>query len=265
MNTLLAEGGLIRQELAADEVREVEPALQGDILGGFLTPSDSSGDIHKFTMGLAKACARRGATLRFGAQVEGVRAEDGVVHVTETQGYETFDAVVVSAGIQSRAFAKQLGDRVNIYPVKGYSVTVNLEDEASQAAAPWVSMLDDRAKIVASRFGQTRFRIAGTAEFNGANRDIRADRIKPLVDWCEQYFPGVCTENVVPWAGLRPMMPSVLPRVGQGRAQGVFYNTGHGHLGWTLSAATARLVSEQVAQRLAPSRATPVQAVPAAA
>ena len=129
------------------------------------------------------------------------------------------------------------------------SVTVNLDDAESQTAAPWISLLDDRSKIVASRFGANRFRIAGTAEFNGDNRDIRADRIRPLTEWCERHFPGISTENVTPWAGLRPMMPSMLPRVGAGQASGVFYNTGHGHLGWTLSAATARIVAAQVAER----------------
>ncbi|MBW4707377.1 D-amino acid dehydrogenase [Roseobacter sp. YSTF-M11] len=252
VNTLLAEGGLSRRELSPEAIREIEPALQGDIVGGFLTDSDSSGDIHKFTMGLARACARRGALLRFGAKVDGLSAENGVVRVTEGGRDEVFDAVVVSAGVQSRDFAQQLGDRVNIYPVKGYSVTVSLDDAESQGAAPWVSLLDDRAKIVASRFGANRFRIAGTAEFNGANRDIRADRIKPLTDWCERYFPGISTENVTPWAGLRPMMPSMLPRVGRGRAPGVFYNTGHGHLGWTLSAATAQIVAGSVAETLKP-------------
>ncbi|WP_298920096.1 D-amino acid dehydrogenase [uncultured Roseobacter sp.] len=250
VNLLLAEGGLSRRELSPDEIREVEPALHGDFVGGFLTESDSSGDIHKFTMGLARACARRGAILRFGAKVEDLSAENGTVRVTGGGHEEVFDAVIVSAGVQSRDFAQQLGDRVNIYPVKGYSVTVSLDDPESQAAAPWVSLLDDRAKIVASRFGANRFRIAGTAEFNGANRDIRADRIKPLTDWCERYFPGISTENVTPWAGLRPMMPSMLPRVGRGKAQGVFYNTGHGHLGWTLSAATARIVAASVAESL---------------
>jgi D-amino-acid dehydrogenase len=74
--------------------------------------------------------------------------------------------------------AAQLGDRVNIYPVKGYSITVNLNDEQSQQAAPWVSLLDDETKLVTSRLGKDRFRVAGTAEFNGFNRDIRADRIR---------------------------------------------------------------------------------------
>jgi D-amino-acid dehydrogenase len=94
--------------------------------------------------------------------------------------------------------------------------------------------------------GVDRFRVAGTAEFNGFNRDIRADRVKPLIDWVQQCFPGIDTRSVVPWAGLRPMMPDMLPRVGRGKAPNVFYNSGHGHLGWTLAAATAQMVSEEI-------------------
>jgi len=135
---------------------------------------------------------------------------------------------------------------VNIYPVKGYSITVNLDDKESQEAAPWVSLLDDEAKIVTSRLGKNRFRIAGTAEFNGYNLDIRDDRIKPLCKWCETFFPEVSTEHCVPWAGLRPMLPSMMPKIGPGSKPGVFYNTGHGHLGWTLSAATAEATADFV-------------------
>ncbi|MCR2567890.1 FAD-dependent oxidoreductase, partial [Salmonella enterica] len=86
---------------------------------------------------------------------------------------------------------------------------------ASQAAAPTVSLLDEAAKIVTSRLGD-RFRVAGTAEFNGFNLDIRAERIQPLVDWTRRHFPGVRTARVVPWCGLRPMMPDMMPRVGPG-------------------------------------------------
>lgn len=259
VNLLLAEGGLTRREVSPGEMREIEPALHGDFVGGFVTESDSSGDIHKFTIGLARACARRGADLRFGTEVDAVATVDGGVRVTVGGRDEAFDGVVVAAGVRSRDLAAALGDRVNIYPVKGYSITVDLKDEASQAAAPWISLLDDRAKIVASRFGKDRFRIAGTAEFNGSNRDIRADRIRPLTEWCERHFPGVSTEHATPWAGLRPMTPSMLPRVGRGSRPGVFYNTGHGHLGWTLSAATARIVAESVAESLGtPAAASPV-------
>ncbi len=135
-----------------------------------------------------------------------------------------------------------LGDRLNVYPVKGYSITVHLDDDVSVNGAPWVSLLDESAKIVTSRLGRDRFRVAGTAEFNGYNRDIRADRIAPLVAWTRRNF-DIETSRIVPWAGLRPMMP----RVGKGRASRVFYNTGHGHLGWTLSAATAAAIGQKIA------------------
>jgi len=96
-----------------------------------------------------------------------------------------------------------LGDRVNVYPVKGYSITIQLDDKASRDGAPWVSLLDDKAKIVTSRLGANRFRVAGTAEFNGMNRDIRADRIRPLVDWTRRQFPHIDTSHWV-FAGARP-------------------------------------------------------------
>ena len=172
-----------------------------------------------------------------------------------------FDAVVVSAGVASRKFAAMLGDRVNVYPVKGYSITVNLDDAESQAAAPYVSLLDDKAKIVTSRLGKGRFRVAGTAEFNGENRDIRADRVEPLIKWVETHFPDVSTENCVPWAGLRPMMPNMIPRVGQGGHDRVYYNTGHGHLGWTLSPATANAIGATIADRFGGTIALPVAGI----
>jgi D-amino-acid dehydrogenase len=162
---------------------------------------------------------------------------------TETQ---LFDNIVVCAGVGSRSLAAQLGDRLNVYPVKGYSITVNLDDLQSQQAAPSVSLLDDETKLVTSRLGLSRFRVAGTAEFNGVNKDIRADRIRPLIDWVQSCFPGVNTRSVVPWAGLRPMLPNMMPRVGPGRKPNVFYNTGHGHLGWTLSAGTAEILAAEV-------------------
>jgi D-amino-acid dehydrogenase len=255
VNAMLLEGGLDRRSLSATEVRQIEPALMGDFYGGFYTPSDSTGDIHKFTRGLASACIKRGVKFVFDAQVDRILSQDGTKifwrPTGSSHGGENVvdaDALVVCAGVASRDFAAMLGDRLNVYPVKGYSITVHLDDPQSQRAAPWVSLLDDRAKIVTSRLGVDRFRVAGTAEFNGVNRDIREDRIRPLVDWVRQLFPETSTSRVVPWAGLRPMMPNMMPRIKAGNRAGVFYNTGHGHLGWTLSAATAELVAEMVLQ-----------------
>jgi D-amino-acid dehydrogenase len=249
VSKLLARGGVPRRAVTPDEARAIEPALRGDFYAGHYTDSDSSGDIHKFTSGLAQAAQRLGAQLRYDQQVVQLRADgsgDGVdVTVLQGDGAETtrYDAVVICAGAASRDLAAQVGDSVNVYPVKGYSVTVHLEDEASRAAAPNVSLVDDTVKLVCSRLGEDRLRVAGTAEFHGHNRDIRADRIAPLTDWVQHNFPDVSTRAITPWAGLRPMMPDLMPRVGPGKAPGVFYNTGHGHLGWTLSAATADLVA----------------------
>jgi D-amino-acid dehydrogenase len=251
VNELLCAGGLDRRPVSPGEMRALEPALRGDFYGGFFTESDSTGDIHKFTRGLADACVRRGVEFRYDTSVEGISHErsGGIVVASRPQGQpaaDSFDGLVICAGVGSRALASLLGDHVNVYPVKGYSITVSLEDEQSRQATPWVSLLDDKAKIVTSRLGADRFRVAGTAELNGLNRDIRSDRIEPLVRWTREHFPGVSTSRVVPWAGLRPMLPSMLPRVGRGRRAGVFYNTGHGHLGWTLSGATAELLADAV-------------------
>lgn len=252
VNDLLMQGGLDRRPVTPEEIAEIEPALHGEYYGGFFTPSDTTGDIHKFCRGLADACVRRGATFLNDVEIETVATVKGGVEARCRPLGETettlilADSVVICAGVASRRFATMLGDRLNIYPVKGYSITVPLGDAAGQDAAPWVSLLDDKAKIVTSRLGVDRLRIAGTAEFNGDNRDIRADRIRPLVDWTRRMFPSVETDRAVPWAGLRPMLPGMLPRVAAGRRAGVFYNTGHGHLGWTLSAATAQMIADQV-------------------
>ncbi|MEX0375286.1 D-amino acid dehydrogenase [Spiribacter pallidus] len=245
---LLARGGLERRAVTPDEMRALEPNLKGDFYGGFYTESDATGDIHKFTYGLAQAVERRGGQMRYETTIQDLGCDGDGVWIDAGAGRERFEGTVICAGTASRWMASRLGDRVNVYPVKGYSITVHLDDEASQSAAPWVSLLDDETKLVASRLGVDRFRVAGTAEFNGFNRDIRNDRIQPIVDWVEQCFPGVSTRRAVPWSGLRPMMPDMMPRVGAGRRPGVFYNTGHGHLGWTLSAITAEQVSDAVAE-----------------
>lgn len=258
VNDLLCQGGLKRHGITSEEIKTIEPALTGDYYAGFYCPDDATGDIHKFTTGLAKVTQQQGARYIFGAEVIDVQHHASGIDVHYQPSAENTknppeiqhlnaDAIVICGGVGSHQLANLLGDRVNIYPVKGYSITVNLSDEDSIRHTPWVSLLDESAKIVSSRLGKDRLRVAGTAEFNGYNRDIRADRIQPLIDWTHRNF-AVSTENVVPWAGLRPMMPNMMPVVGRGKRDRVFYNTGHGHLGWTLCAATAAMVSQQIAQ-----------------
>ncbi|WP_104503982.1 D-amino acid dehydrogenase [Acinetobacter indicus] len=259
VNDLLCQGGLERYQVSLDEIRQIEPSLTGQYYAGFYCPGDATGDIHKFTVGLAQVTMQQGVRYIFGRDVHDIQLDAQQVQLSYRPAIEDpladqpmvetlhADAVLICGGVGSYQLARQVGDRVNVYPVKGYSITVNLQDEQSQKQAPWVSLLDESAKIVTSRLGTDRLRIAGTAEFNGYNRDIRHDRIQPLVRWVQRNF-DISTESVVPWAGLRPMMPNMMPVIRQGQHPRVFYNTGHGHLGWTLSAATALMISQEIAQ-----------------
>ena len=258
-NALLREGGLERNPVTPEEIKSIEPSLTGEYYGGFYCPGDATGDIHKFTTGLAETTQRLGVKYLFGMDASAIHLNEQGVRVLLKPSDENMekpantieilnaDALVICGGVGSYHLAEMLGDRVNIYPVKGYSITVELKDRTSQQHAPWVSLLDESAKIVASRLGIDRLRVAGTAEFNGYNRDIRSDRIQPLIDWLHRNF-DLSTEFAIPWAGLRPMMPNMMPIVNRGKRERVFYNTGHGHLGWTLSAATAVMISQQIAQ-----------------
>ena len=251
----LDQEGMEWDTLTTEEVKEHEPAFKNNanyekIVGGIYTKSDASGDIHKFCTNLERVLVEKySASLQLNTNVEYISRQKGKLVLTMRKENEiindSFDNVVICAGVGTQSFASRLGDKMNIYPVKGYSITIDLKDELSKSCAPSVSLIDQPVKIVASRLGN-RFRVAGTAELAGINTDIRQNRIRPLLDWVEKYFPNVSTETYTPWAGLRPMTPNMMPITSESRMKGVFYHAGHGHLGWTLSAETANQVVAKI-------------------
>ena len=251
----LDQEGMEWDTLTTEEVKDLEPAFKNNanyekIVGGIYTKSDASGDIHKFCTNLEKVLVEKySANLQLNTTVEYISRQKGQLVLTMRKENEiindSFDNVVICAGVGTQGFANRLGDKMNIYPVKGYSITIDLKDELSKSCAPSVSLIDQPVKIVASRLGD-RFRVAGTAELAGINTDIRQNRIRPLLDWVEKYFPNVSTETYTPWAGLRPMTPNMMPITSASRMKGVFYHAGHGHLGWTLSAETANRVVAKI-------------------
>ncbi|MDA7734693.1 D-amino acid dehydrogenase [Gammaproteobacteria bacterium] len=251
----LDQEGMEWDTLTTEEVKELEPAFKNNanyekIVGGIYTKSDASGDIHKFCTNLERVLVEKySASLQLNTTVEYISRQKGELVLTMRKENEimndSFDNVVICAGVGTQSFANRLGDKMNIYPVKGYSITIDLKDELSKSCAPSVSLIDQPVKIVASRLGD-RFRVAGTAELAGINTDIRQNRIRPLLDWVEKYFPNVSTETYTPWAGLRPMTPNMMPITSESRMKGVFYHAGHGHLGWTLSAETANQVVAKI-------------------
>jgi len=225
-------GGCEWNMLTPLQTISIDPALSDleGVVGGAWTPSDWTGDIHKFCIELANVLEKKyGVEFVFDFKVPDSIKEDL---------FETFDTVVVSAGVGSVKIAKMFGDSLPIYPVKGYSITINVRNE-DMRYVPKVSLLDDQAKIVTSTLGN-RFRVAGTAELAGENYDILRDRIEPLLNWVHENFPNIDTSDYSSWACLRPMSPNMMPIVSKSKTPNVYYHTGHGHLGWTLSPATAK-------------------------
>ena len=121
---------------------------------------------------------------------------------------------------------------------------MRLSEPVSKKKVPKVSILDDEAKIVTLRLGKNRFRVAGTAEISDCNLDILDVRITTLKKWVEQNCPEVLTKDAQPRAGLKPKRPNMMPLVSQSKKANIFYNTGHGHLAWTLACYTANMVGE---------------------
>ncbi len=250
---LMREVGCGREVVDVGRILEIEPALAGareKIVGGTYTETDESGDAQAFTAGLARACARRGVRFRYGQEVTAVRA-GGAVEVKDLAGahYERLEApaVVVALASYSRALLLPLGLRLNIYPTKGYSVTI---PTAGFGGAPRVSLTDDQYKLVYSRLGE-RLRVAGTAELSGYDRGLNAVRVRAILDNVRGLFPEAGDfAATTAWSGLRPATPSNVPYLGRTPVPGVYLNTGHGTLGWTMGPGTGARVAEVVAADL---------------
>jgi D-amino-acid dehydrogenase len=233
---------------------EVEPALAGcrdTLLGALYAPQDESGDACKFTQALAQHGAARGVGFRFATTIAGLETQDGSitgVALRDADGAATVraDAYVVCMGSYGPPLLAPLGERLPIYPVKGYSVTLAL---AEPAAAPRVSITDESRRIVCSRLG-SRLRAAGTAELAGYDTSINAARCRAILERARELFPDAADQGEPQfWAGLRPATPSNLPIIGRSRYGNLYYNTGHGTLGWTLACGSARALADIVAGR----------------
>lgn len=225
-----------------DDIYHIEPTLKTmrGLVGGIYTSSDFVGDIHIFCNELANVLKTKySVEFRYNSQTLNYLTNPNMLDYKH-------DRVIISAGVNSVQLAKKIGDRLPIYPVKGYSITINSHDLNGYKKLPEVSILDDEAKIVCSNLGG-RFRVGGTAEFAGENYDIRHDRIQPLLNWVRTNFPDIDTSNYSSWACLRPMTPDMMPIYTRSKRNNqVYYHTGHGHLGWTLSPYTAKLLVNQL-------------------
>ena len=244
--------GCDRRVISADEAVRLEPALRHirpTLAGATYTAEDESGDANRFARELVKRCEQDGVQFLMSHTVTALRAAGGEIdHVEATDGEGRFrqiraDAYVLAMGSLSPLYAKPLGIELPIYPAKGYSVTMPVKDASM---AHQISLTDDEYKLVFSRLGD-RLRIAGTAEFNGYDRDLNRVRCDAIVRRVEQLFPGAGDSSQAQfWTGLRPATPSNVPIIGRSKLGRLFLNTGHGTLGWTHACGSGKSIARIV-------------------
>jgi D-amino-acid dehydrogenase len=249
----IGDPGVEIRKISVEEVVAMEPALAPiahRMVGAMFLPLHESGDACEFAAETARCAVELGAELRFGAEVAAIARRSGrVAGVLLGDELVEADAVVLSAGVASPAMARPLGLKLPIYPVKGYSATLTMDQPE---LAPTRPLLDLEHRIVTARFGD-RLRIAGLADFDGYRRDIRSDRIEVLLASACTLLPDLADQirsgQLETWAGLRPMTPKGPPMLGPTPVPGLYLNTGHGSMGWTQAAGSAQILADVLAGR----------------
>lgn len=229
---------------------EAEPALarvREKFMGGLRLPGDETGDAHQFTQRLASLAEGLGVKFHYGTRIDRIATVgDRVSGVATSIGSLTADAYVVALGSFSPALLRPLGVAVPVYPVKGYSLTAPVRDDA---AAPVSTIMDETFKVAITRLGD-RIRVGGTAELAGFSLALRDPRKQTLLHSVQSLFPdGGDYARASFWTGLRPMTPDGTPVLGPTRYPNLWLNTGHGTLGWTMACGSGRVLADILSGR----------------
>lgn len=252
------KGSGAEQALSHDECVALEPALaqfeagEATLAGGIFTAGEAVADCHAFCVQLqARLMAHEHFRGRLATPVQGLaRGADGAVRgVLTAAGEVGGDAVVLAAGLHSRALAAAAGVELPLYPLKGYSLTAPI---AAGHRPPEISVTDFEKKIVYARIGGD-LRVAAMVDLVGDDPSLDAGRLASLQRSVRATFPNAADyDRAVPWAGLRPATPSSVPILGASGVPGLWLNVGHGPLGFTFSFATAEIVADLVSGRASP-------------
>ena len=230
--------------LTSSSLGKVEPALQQAshyLAGGLWLPHDETGDCHLFTTRLAGMAAEKGARFLYGQEIQQLQGDNAkITGVIANAQVLQADAYVVALAAYSTSFLKGMLD-LPVYPVKGYSITVPILDEAR---APVSTVLDETYKIAVTRFDH-RIRVGGMAELVGFDRRLSRRREGTLNMVVNDLFPGAGDLSQASfWTGLRPMTPDGTPVVGATVIPNLYLNTGHGTLGWTMACGSGKLLAD---------------------
>jgi D-amino-acid dehydrogenase len=249
---LLAEAGQEIETIDMARAIEIDPALapaRDKLAGAIFCPTDESGDSRLFTQALAGVCAGRGASFHYGTTIRRIAvAGDRVEKVVTDRGEFSSDAYVMALGCDSPILARQLGVKMSVYPIKGYSVTIPVET-ANRDKAPRIGGVDEDNLVAYVRMGE-RLRITATAEFAGYDLSHRPSDFRHMLAAARDLFPEGCAFDKPSYrACLRPMTPEGAPIFGLGPQANLYFNTGHGHMGWTMANGAARIAADLIAGR----------------
>ena len=242
-----------------------EPALATahDIVAAIHAPDDESGDVHLFTTALAVRAAQAGVDFRYATTVLGLEHDGQRMHGVRVRCSDATgsseeclraDHSVLCLASASRLLLPRVAGRLPIWPLHGHSLTLPIRDPTQ---APRVSLTDEARRIVCTRLGG-RLRVAGMAELAGmrtpsAPLPVDAARCAQLLRWAEEMFgESFDAAEAEFWSGARPATPSNLPRIGPSRLGRLWFNCGHGSLGWTLACGSAQALAELLHGRSAP-------------
>ena len=247
---ILAEYDSPFEVLDRDQCIAAEPGLvhvAEKFVGGLRLTADRTGDCRMFTLALAEKAAGIGVSFRYGNTISAMTAAgDRITGVETEHGTETADAYVCCLGPYAPILLRTIGIRLPIYPIKGYSITLPVTDDA---AAPQSTVMDETHKVAITRLGD-RIRVAGQAEITGYNAKLGRRATETVRFVVSDLFPkGGDVSRAEGWTGLRPMTPDGTPVIGPTRYGNLFLNTGHGTLGWTMSAGSGRAVADSVLGR----------------
>jgi D-amino-acid dehydrogenase len=246
----LAPLGLVAEPLDPAGVARLEPLLaeiRGDLAGGIHFPQDESGDAQLFCRALRARLEARGVAVALNTAARAVRVAGGRVAGVETEaGLVPGSQVVIAAGPWSTGLLGACGVRIEVQPVKGYSLSIPIDPRDG----PLHALADDSLHAVMTPLGTT-LRLAGTAEFSGWDLTLRPGRIAALWRLLAALSPAlshkVDRSAARPWCGLRPMSADGRPYIGATPVAGLYVNTGHGHLGWTQAAGSGALLAQLMA------------------
>jgi D-amino-acid dehydrogenase len=210
-------------------------------------PGDETGDCFKFTNRIAEMAQAKGAKLRLEESIRSLLTDGKrITGVVTDAGRLQADAYLVALGSYSPRLLWPLGIDIPVYPVKGYSITLPI---TNPAGAPESTVMDETHKVAITRLGE-RIRVGGTAELAGYTLRLHEARRRTLMHVVGDLFPdGGDLGRTEFWCGLRPMTPDGTPVVGGTSMPNLFIATGHGTLGWTMAAGTARVIADLIGGR----------------